>query len=85
MKSENLEITANCVKEIRKKCRLVGKANFSKMSSPSCSLRSPRFVKIGGLAQMLTVKTCISFFLLSSCPVEKKAKVQSIVNTQIWA
>lgn len=62
MKSENPEITANCVKEQGRKCRLVGKANFFQMSSP-CSLRALVLLKLGDWRKMLTVKTCISFFL----------------------
>lgn len=61
MKSEKLEITANCVKEQGRKCRLVGKANFFQISS-SCSLRALVLLKLEGWCKMLTVTTCISFF-----------------------
>ena len=61
MKSEKPEISANCVKEQGRKCRLVGKANFFQMSSPS--LRALVLLKLEDWCRMLTVKTCMSFFL----------------------
>lgn len=60
MKSEKPEISANCVKEQGRKCRLVGKANFFQMSSP---LRALVLLKLEDWCKMLTVKTCMSFFL----------------------
>lgn len=61
MKSEKPEITANCVKEQGRKCRLVGKANFFP-NVVSLFSPSPRFVKIGGLAQNVNSQN-LYFFL----------------------
>lgn len=79
MKSEKPEITANCLKEQGRKCRLVGKANFFQMSP----LRALVLLKLEDWCKMLTVKTCMSVFLSffsSSYPVEKKRSASLILR-----